>query len=188
MNKPDWVLEPASGLVRGLSYLESPHCDERPAGCAPELLVIHAISLPEGEFGGDDVTDLFLGRLDVSSHPDYVGLQDLQVAAHFFIRRDGSVLQFVPVHRRAWHAGISEYRGRSRVNDFSIGVELEGCDDQIFEDDQYQALVWLTELLSTAYPVIGAEQIVGHSDIAAGRKTDPGAHFDWARYRQSLLS
>ncbi|MDP7489696.1 MAG: 1,6-anhydro-N-acetylmuramyl-L-alanine amidase AmpD, partial [Arenicellales bacterium] len=121
-------------------------------------------------------------------HPDYVGLQDLQVAAHFFIRRDGSVLQFVPVHRRAWHAGISEYRGRSRVNDFSIGVELEGCDDQIFEDYQYQALVWLTELLSTAYPVIGAEQIVGHSDIAAGRKTDPGAHFDWARYRQSLLS
>ena len=132
MNKPDWVLEPASGLVRGLSYLESPHCDERPAGCAPELLVIHAISLPEGEFGGDDVTDLFLGRLDVSNHPDYVGLQDLQVAAHFFIRRDGSVLQFVPVHRRGRRGGVFGDRGRGWGYGFSIGVGVGGGGGLVF--------------------------------------------------------
>lgn len=179
-------IDPVQGLAHGVPFLASPHCDDRPPGCAVELLVIHAISLPAGRYGGDDVTALFLGRLDCR-RPDYAGLTDLRVSAHFFIRRDGRLVQFVPIQRRAWHAGASRFGRRERCNDFSVGVELEGCESDPFTADQYTTLIALTRALRAACPAIGAERIVGHSDIAPGRKTDPGPHFDWARYRAGLL-
>ena len=181
---PDTLrIDQATGLVPGVPYLPSPHCDERPAGIAIELLVIHAISLPAGEYGSGDVAALFCGTLDCTRRADYADLTGLRVSAHFFIPRDGQITQFVPVHRRAWHAGVSRFTGRERCNDFSIGIELEGCDDDSFTAAQYAALTGLTRALRTAYPPIRAEAIVGHSEIAPGRKTDPGPHFDWARYR-----
>jgi AmpD protein len=152
-----------------------------------DALVIHAISLPAGEYGGVDVESLFRGTLDCTRRADYESLTGLRVSAHFFIRRDGRIVQFVPVHRRAWHAGVSRLGGRERCNDFSVGVELEGCDDDAFTDAQYAALAALTRALRAAFPAIRAETIVGHSEIAPDRKTDPGPHFDWARYRADLM-
>jgi len=172
-----------SGLVAEARHVPSPNCDERPAGSAIELLVIHNISLPPGEFGGPGIIDLFTDRLDLDAHPYYRGLADLKVSSHFLIRRDGESIQFVPCSRRAWHAGESSWRGRSRCNDFSLGVELEGTDDLPFTDAQYARLAEITRALQAKYPIT---DIVGHSDIAPGRKTDPGPCFDWARYRQLL--
>ena len=171
------------GIVEGVRYVSSPNCDERPAGCAVELLIIHSISLPPGEFGGQGVIELFTNRLDPKAHPYYARLPDLKVSAHFLIRRDGEVIQFVPCEKRAWHAGVSSWRGRERCNDFSVGIELEGCDNGPFEDAQYAALAALTCALKIRYPIA---DIAGHSDIALGRKTDPGPYFDWARYRALL--
>ncbi|OGA49464.1 MAG: N-acetyl-anhydromuranmyl-L-alanine amidase [Betaproteobacteria bacterium RIFCSPLOWO2_12_FULL_62_13] len=171
------------GLAEGVRYVPSPNSDDRPAGCAVELLVIHAISLPPGEFGGPDVIELFLNRLDPRAHPYYATIADLRVSAHFLIRRDGEFVQFVACEKRAWHAGASKWRERERCNDFSIGVELEGCDQAPFEDAQYAALATLTRALKARYPIA---DIVGHSEIAPGRKSDPGPHFDWARYRAML--
>ena len=168
------------GLVEGVRYVASPNCDERPAGCPVELIVVHAISLPPGEFGGDGIIDLFTNRLDPSAHPYYAAVAGLQVSAHFLIRRDGDLIQFVPSGRRAWHAGESSWRGRTRCNDFSIGIELEGTDDAPFEDAQYGALAALTRAIDSRYPIA---DIAGHSDIAPGRKTDPGPYFDWERFR-----
>lgn len=179
-------IDPASGLASGVPYLPSPHCDERPPGTTIDLLVIHAISLPAGEYGGPDVPALFCGTLDCARRADYAELAGLRVSAHFFIRRDGQVMQFVPAQRRAWHAGMSRFAGRERCNDFSLGIELEGSDDDAFTPHQYTALTALTRALRVAFPAIRAEGIVGHSDIAPGRKTDPGPHFDWARYRAAL--
>ncbi|MEW6132858.1 MAG: 1,6-anhydro-N-acetylmuramyl-L-alanine amidase AmpD [Pseudomonadota bacterium] len=162
--------------------LPSPNCDARPGDEAPSLIVIHNISLPPGEFGGAAVEELFTNRLDWDAHPYYQGIRGLKVSAHFFIRRDGELIQFVPCGMRAWHAGASCWCGRERCNDFSIGIELEGTDDRPFTEAQYDRLGKLTELLKNTYPIT---DIVGHSDIAPGRKTDPGPHFDWARCRQS---
>ena len=180
-------IDPDSGLAADVPYLPSPHCDERPAGVTIELLVIHAISLPAGEYGGPDVPALFRGTLDCAGRSDYADLAGLRVSAHFFIRRDGQITQFVPVHRRAWHAGASHFTGRERCNDFSLGIELEGGDHDPFTPPQYATLATLTRALRVAFPAIGAEAIVGHSEIAPGRKTDPGPHFDWARYRAALM-
>ena len=171
------------GYARGVFYLASPNCDERPAGMPIELLVVHAISLPPGVFGGSAIEDLFLNRLDPAAHPYYAGIAGLRVSAHFVIRRDGACVQFVPCLKRAWHAGESHWRGRSRCNDFSIGVELEGADDLVFEDAQYDALARLTRGLQKAYPI---GEILGHSDIAPERKTDPGPNFDWPRFRRLI--
>ena len=171
------------GRARGLRYLASPNCDERPAGMPIELLVVHAISLPPGVFGGSGIEDLFLNRLDPAAHPYYAGIASLRVSAHFVIRRDGGCVQFVPCLKRAWHAGASSWRGRTQCNDFSIGVELEGADDVAFEGAQYATLARLTRGLEEAYPIV---DIAGHSDIAPGRKTDPGPGFDWPRYRKLL--
>ena len=171
------------GLLQDARHALSPNCDERPAGCAVELLVIHNISLPPGEFGGPGIVELFTNRLDPGAHPYYRGIAGRRGSAHFLIRRDGELLQFVPCGRRAWHAGGSNWRGRSRCNDFSIGIELEGTDDVPFEDAQYERLAGLARALATAYPGIPS---VGHSDIAPGRKTDPGPCFDWARYRSMI--
>jgi AmpD protein len=182
----DFRIDLETGRARGATYLPSPHCDERPPGTAIELLVIHAISLPAGEYGGPDVPALFCGTLDCRKHADYADLAGLRVSAHFFIRRDRQIVQFTPVHRRAWHAGVSCFAGRERCNDFSLGIELEGGDHDSFTPAQYAALSSLTRALRAAFPAIGAEAIVGHSEIAPGRKTDPGPHFDWARYRAAI--
>lgn len=164
-------------------WLPSPNFDERPVGTQIELLVIHAISLPPGEFDGHGIEDLFLNRLDASAHPYYAGVAHLKVSAHFLIRRDGALVQFGSCSKRAWHAGVSSWQGRARCNDFSIGIELEGSDDAPFAPAQYDTLVALTRALRAAYPIV---DIVGHSDIAPGRKTDPGAFFDWSLYRERL--
>ena len=182
----DFRIDLETGLAQGAAYLPSPHCDDRPAGMAIELLVVHAISLPAGQYGGPDVAALFCGTLDCRARADYADLAGLRVSAHFFIRRDGQIVQFVPVHRRAWHAGVSHFAGRERCNDFSLGIELEGCDEDDFTAHQYAALASLTRALRVTCPAIRAEAIVGHSEIAPGRKTDPGPHFDWARYRAAI--
>jgi AmpD protein len=171
------------GLAEGARFVASPNCDGRPAGCAVELVVIHSISLPPGEFGGPGIVELFTHRLDAGAHPFYATIAGAKVSAHFLIRRDGELIQFVPCDWRAWHAGESSWKDRTRCNDFSIGVELEGTADVPFTDAQYDRLAELTRALKARYPIAG---IVGHSDIAPGRKTDPGPHFDWARYRGQL--
>lgn len=159
----------------------SPNCDQRPGGEGPSLIVIHCISLPPGQFGSDDIERLFTNRLDPDAHPFFTGITDLRVAAHLLIRRDGTLIQFVPFDRRAWHAGRSSYRGRASCNDFSIGIELEGTDDSPFETSQYDRLDRTLRTLLEAYPTLSRARIVGHSDIAPDRKTDPGSGFDWRR-------
>jgi AmpD protein len=173
------------GRLLRARQIASPNCDERPAGSACSLLVVHSISLPPGEFGGPGVIDLFLNRLEHSAHPYYEGLRGLKVSSHFFVRRDGELIQLVPCERRAWHAGESRWRGRQRCNDFSIGVELEGSDDVAFTDAQYEQLARLTHELRGHYPI---EDVTGHCHIAPGRKTDPGPSFDWDRYRSLIAA
>ncbi len=173
----------ASGLVAEARYLPSPNCDDRPADARIELLVIHNISLPPGEFGGEAIIDLFLNRLDPDAHPYYKDIAPLRVSSHFLIRRDGMLLQFVPCGMRAWHAGQSSWCGRQRCNDFSVGIELEGTDDEAFSDAQYESLNELARALYVQYPIKAS---VGHSDIAPGRKTDPGHFFSWPRYFSGL--
>jgi len=172
-----------AGLLAEARYLPSPNCDDRSVDAAIDLLVIHNISLPPGEFGGDAIADLFLNRLDPQAHPYYEGIANLRVSSHFLIRRDGALLQFVPCAKRAWHAGLSQWCGRERCNDFSIGIELEGADDLPFSDAQYECLSVLARALYARYPIKAS---VGHSDIAPGRKTDPGPHFSWTRYFSAL--
>lgn len=156
--------------------IDSPNCDERPPGTPVRLIVVHAISLPPGEFGGQGVEQLFTNTLDPDAHPYYAQVHALRVSAHYFIRRDGSLIRFVHPSLRAWHAGVSSWQGQEGCNDFSIGIELEGCDDQAFEAAQYGQLAALIRLLCACYPI---EAVVAHSDVAPGRKTDPGPCFDW---------
>jgi AmpD protein len=172
-----WQLDD-DGWLDAAERIASPYCDDRPDGEVISLAVIHAISLPPDQFGGDGVERLFTGRLDPAEHPYYQQIHTLRVSAHFFIRRDGRLIQFVPCRLRAWHAGESRWRGRERCNDFSLGIELEGCDEQAFESAQYACLVRLLGVLRLRYPI---RDIVGHADVAPGRKTDPGPHFDWKR-------
>lgn len=179
-------IDVARGLLRGARYLPSPNFDERPPGMDLDVLVIHNISLPPGEFGGDSIERLFCNTLDCRAHPFFADLEGLRVSSHLLVRRDGEIVQFVPFHLRAWHAGQSECEGRARVNDFSIGVELEGTDYMPFEAVQYRRLADVTRAIMAAYPAITPARIYGHSDIAPGRKTDPGPHFDWTRYRAAL--
>ena len=164
-------------------FRQSPHCDDRPPGEKVSLLVVHAISLPPGEFGGPWIDDLFMGTLDPAAHPYFAEIAQLRVSAHFLIRRDGSLTQYVPCDKRAWHAGASEWKGRASCNDFSIGVELEGADDVPFAEPQYEALARLIAGLGKRY---GKLDIAGHSDIAPGRKSDPGPWFDWERLHASV--
>lgn len=173
----------AAGWLVGAPRIASPNADDRPGDAPPRLIVVHAISLPPEQFGGPGVTQLFTNRLDPQAHPYYAQIAHLSVSAHFFIRRDGELIQFVPVSLRAWHAGASCWKGCERCNDFSIGIELEGSDTQAFTDAQYARLSALIASLSAHYPI---EDVVGHSDIAPGRKTDPGPHFDWPRLHAAL--
>ena len=171
------------GWLAGVRRLESPNCDDRPAGTQITLLVVHSISLPPGEYGGNAIEEFFANRLRVADHPYFREIEGMKVSAHFLIRRDGRLVQFVPVYRRAWHAGVSSWRGRKACNDFSVGVELEGLDDGGFEDAQYQALGELIARLRSALPL---RDIAAHSDIAPGRKTDPGPGFAWERILKPL--
>jgi AmpD protein len=173
----------AAGWLSAARRLPSPNCDARPEGTAIELIVIHNISLPPGVFDGDAVIDLFTNRLDWEAHPYYQEIRGLKVSAHFFIRRDGTLIQFVPCTLRAWHAGVSSWQARDCCNDFSIGIELEGSDDLPFTEAQYATLAPLLQLLRQAYPI---RAVVGHSDIAPGRKTDPGPHFAWQRIDENI--
>ena len=156
--------------------------DERPQQMDVDLLVIHNISLPAGQFGTEHVDALFIGEIDCSAHPSFTDLKGLKVSAHCFIQRNGAVLQYVPFDKRAWHAGVSEFKGRSRCNDFSIGIELEGTDTQPYTDEQYSSLVICTQYIMQLYPNITPDNIVGHCDIAPGRKTDPGEAFAWQKF------
>ncbi len=178
-------LDPTTGWCAGVQHCPSPNFNERPAG-EISLLVIHNISLPPGQFGTGKVQPFFQNQLDHSEHPFFEEIAHLRVSAHFLIERDGGVTQFVACLERAWHAGVSLFDGREGCNDFSIGIELEGTDTLAFTDAQYQALIILTRQLQGAWPAITVERICGHSDIAPGRKTDPGSAFDWARYRAGL--
>jgi N-acetyl-anhydromuramoyl-L-alanine amidase len=179
-------VDPATHLLAGARQVLSPYFDERPTGMVPELLVVHGISLPPGEFGGPWIDRLFTGTLPAEAHPEFRERAGLRVSAHALIRRDGEIVQYVPFGQRAWHAGKSEYAGRTSCNDFSIGIELEGTDQTQYADEQYGSLAALVSALLIAYPSLSAERIVGHSDIAPGRKTDPGPHFDWPRLRSLL--
>jgi AmpD protein len=172
------VADDAAGWLPAVSRTPSPNFDARPPGAAVELIVIHAISLPPDEFGGPGVIELFTNCLDPAVHPYFRSICGLRVSAHFLIRRDGELIQFVSCADRAWHAGVSSWRGRAACNDFSIGIELEGCDTIAFTDAQYRALAVLIDELRVRYPIV---DVVGHSDIAPGRKTDPGPCFDWGR-------
>ena len=173
----------SAGWLTGALHIASPNCDARPEGETIRLIVIHNIALPPGVFSGDAVIELFTNRLDWEADPYYAAIRGMQVSSHFFIRRDGSLIQFVPCRMRAWHAGASTWRGRERCNDFSQGIELEGSDDLPFTDAQYASLNRLLATLTQAYPI---EAIVGHSDIAPGRKTDPGPCFDWERVKSKI--
>jgi AmpD protein len=180
------VLDPASGLFDDARRVRSPNRDLRPPGVAIDAVILHAISLPPDSFGGDDIERLFTNCLNPDVHPFYREIAELRVSSHLLIRRDGELVQFVPCHERAWHAGASCLFGRSRCNDFSVGVELEGCDSRPFEEAQYRRLEAVLGELMTVYPGIAPERIVGHCHIAPGRKTDPGPCFDWERLQRNL--
>lgn len=166
-----------TGLLAGARLVPSPHQDARPPGATLSLVVVHGISLPPGEFGGPWIDALFTGRLPAAAHPYFATLQGMRVSAHLCIARDGTVTQYVPFHRRAWHAGASVYRYRVACNDYSIGIELEGADEVLYADDQYRQLAAVLVALRAAYPQL--VDVAGHSDVAPGRKTDPGPAFDW---------
>ncbi len=177
------MIAASDGRVDAARYVASANCDERPPDEPITLLVIHNISLPPGEFGGDAIERLFTNELDCGAHPYYRTLAGMRVSSHFLIRRDGELLQFVPCKMRAWHAGVSTWRGRSSCNDFSIGIELEGADDVPYTEQQYRVLAELVRALQPVYPIA---DVAGHCDIAPGRKTDPGPGFDWTRFRESI--
>lgn len=173
-------------LIQPERFLSSPNHDERPDTSDISLLVIHCISLPPNSFGGDCVENFFCNRLDHSAHPFFEEIKDLKVSAHLFIKRCGSIIQFVPFDKRAWHCGVSEFQGRKVCNDFSIGIELEGTDDSEYTNEQYDVLIEVSKTLKQHYPKITNERIVGHEHIAPKRKTDPGKHFDWQRLLNSV--
>lgn len=179
-------VDAATGLLVGARQIPSPNCDQRPPGVTADLIVIHGISLPPGEFGGPHIDSLFCNCLDPAAHPYFNEIQGLRVSSHLLIRRTGEVVQYVPLHQRAWHAGPSSYAGREACNDFSIGIELEGTDDTPYAAVQYDRLCATIQALQAGMPGLRDAPIVGHSDVAPGRKTDPGQSFDWPRFRRLL--
>ena len=181
-------IDTESGLLMEARQVASPNCDDRPAGTTVDLLIIHGMSLPPGVFGGPHIDQLFTNVLDPSEHPYFATIADRRVSAHLLIRRDGELVQYVPFRRRAWHAGKSSFDGRDNCNDYSIGVELEGADDTAYTGLQYRRLSELYWALRSVFPAILPDRVVGHRDVAPGRKTDPGPSFDWTRLRQLLNS
>jgi len=186
ITKMDLKVDKPSSLLMDIPYIPSPNCDDRPLADDISLIVLHGISLPAGQFGGPYVEHFFTNRLDHALDSGFEEIKDMRVSAHLFIRRDGSIIQFVPFQKRAWHAGKSKYEGREVCNDFSIGIELEGTDEVEYTDIQYQQLGAAIEAILTAYPAITRDRITGHSNIAPGRKTDPGSAFDWAKLAHVL--
>lgn len=176
----------ATGLLRGARQVASPHWNARPPGSDVELIVVHGISLPPDQYGGGWIERFFCGNLPADAHPYFATIAALRVSAHALIGRDGTVTQFVPFHGRAWHAGVSSWQGREQCNDYSIGIELEGADETPYTDAQYRSLAALLRVLFDAYPGLAPERVVGHSDVAPGRKSDPGPAFDWARLRSAI--
>jgi N-acetyl-anhydromuramoyl-L-alanine amidase len=179
-------IDPVTGRSAGARQVDSPNFDPRPLGVAPVLIVVHGISLPPDDYGGPWIDDLFMNQLDPTAHPYFADIAGRKVSSHFLIRRTGELVQYVSCNHRAWHAGMSAYEGRSNCNDFSIGIELEGADASAYEPRQYRVLADLILTLCDAYPSLSTERIAGHSDIAPGRKTDPGIAFDWPRLRALL--
>jgi AmpD protein len=177
------TVDPVSGRLASARQEPSPNCDVRPEGTTLDLVVIHGISLPPGEFGGPWIDRLFTNTLPRTAHPYFETVADLRVSSHLLVRRDGEVVQYVPFQHRAWHAGVSSWQGRERCNDYSVGIELEGADHAPYESAQYAMLGRVIAALCRAYPTLGHDRIVGHSDIAPGRKSDPGPAFDWPRLR-----
>jgi N-acetyl-anhydromuramoyl-L-alanine amidase len=182
----DAAVDRETGLLRNARQVASPNFDDRPANAVVDLIVIHGISLPPGVYGGPWIDRLFTNGLPPDEHPYFAKVAALQVSTHVLIRRDGELVQYVPLHKRAWHAGQSSYRGRERCNDFSIGIELEGTDTEAYEPAQYRVLARTILNLCGAYPTLSLERIAGHDDIAPGRKTDPGIAFDWPRLHALL--
>lgn len=182
----DLNIDPITGLLRGVRYVATPNHDERPLDCDIDAIIIHAISLPPGCFGGSEIEQFFCNCLDAKQHPYFEEISHLKVSTHFLIKRDGELVQFVPVTKRAWHAGESLCLERPRVNDFSLGIELEGCDKMVFDQRQYDVLVPLTRCLFKVFPNLSPDRVFGHRDIAPGRKSDPGPHFDWTAYRAAI--
>ena len=180
-------IEPSTGLLTRVRQVLSTHFDDRPGGAVPELIIVHGISLPPGEYGGASIEQLFTGTLPRHAHPFFATIPPGRVSAHVLVRRDGTPVQFVPFGARAWHAGISEYQGRPSCNDYSVGIELEGTDTTPYEEVQYRTLTAVIAALLACYPTLAATRVVGHSDVAPGRKLDPGAKFDWP-YLKKLLA
>ncbi|MBI3560296.1 MAG: 1,6-anhydro-N-acetylmuramyl-L-alanine amidase AmpD [Gammaproteobacteria bacterium] len=176
-----FTVDTSSHLVTNVVFKPSPNCDLRPVHSVVDLIVIHGISLPPGEYGGPYITQLFTNRLAAATHPYFAEIAALRVSSHILIRRDGELIQYVPFDKRAWHAGKSNYQGRQGCNDFSIGIELEGTDTTPYSDAQYRHLAELIQALLHAYPGLSSDRITGHSNISPGRKTDPGPSFDWPR-------
>jgi len=194
MTSPDssqeasFQVDAGSGLLLGAAQVASPNCDGRPAGIEAELIVVHGISLPPGEFGGPWIGRLFTNTLPADAHPYFADVCTLRVSSHLVVYRDGAVTQYVRFAERAWHAGRSSFNGREACNDFSIGIELEGTDTLPYEDAQYRVLAKIVAALCAAYPRLSTDRVVGHSDIAPGRKTDPGPAFDWPRARRLIAA
>ena len=179
-------MEIENHLIKNIKYIRSPNFNERSQNSSIKLIVIHAISLPPKEYGGDYVENFFLNKLKISDHEYFKEIKDLKVSSHLYIKRDGEIIQFVPFDKRAWHAGESSFNGEFDCNDFSIGIELEGSDCDNFTSHQYQVLIDVTKLLINEYPDVKKNSIKGHSDIAPGRKTDPGDGFEWTRYLSKI--
>ena len=182
----EFTVNSQSGLISPARQRLSPNRDARPDGATPDMIILHGISLPPGEFGGGEIEALFLNQLDWDAHPYFAEIKALTVSAHLFVRRDGELVQFVPFTERAWHAGESRFRGRSRCNDFSIGIELEGEDDTPYDERQYQVLTKVLRAMAQAYPDLTSREIAGHCDVSPGRKSDPGPAFDWLRLYDAL--
>lgn len=172
--------------IEDIAFLESPNFNDRPDPNNISLIVIHSISLPSRNYNNDNVESFFLNNLDISKNEYFKEISDLKVSSHLYIKRSGQIIQFVPFDKRAWHAGISNYKGKEDCNDFSIGIELEGCDDDVYEEEQYNSLIQVTKALIEEYDLISKKRIAGHSDIAPQRKTDPGKYFEWNRYLDNV--
>jgi len=182
----EYTVNPETGLIAPARQCPSPNRDARPAGACLDMIVIHGISLPPGQFGGEEIEALFLNELNWDAHPYFGEIRGMEVSAHLLIRRDGELVQFVPFTERAWHAGESSFRGRARCNDFSVGIELEGEDETPYDERQYAVLPAVLKALTTAFPQITAREIAGHCDVSPGRKSDPGPAFDWPRLYDAL--
>jgi len=179
-------MEVENHIFKNVRFLQSPNYNDRPDKEKINLLIIHCISLPEGNYEGSNVEDFFLNKLSISDHSSFHKIKDLKVSSHLYIKRNGELVQFVPFNKRAWHAGESSYKGVSDCNNYSIGIELEGTDDYFYTDDQYDTLIEATKGVIKNYPLINKDSIVGHSDVSPGRKTDPGRKFDWGRFLEAL--